>query len=200
VNALEAVLRSSAEELRGRGVGFALVGGLAVSVRAEPRFTRDLDLAIAVDSDEEAESVLGGFLSHGWRMLSQIEEECHRRLASARLSPPEDVTPLGVVLDLLFASSGIEPELVEAAESVRVFEDLEIPVSRVGHLIALKILAQDPSGRPQDRLDARALLGVADPAALDQARASLDRIRELGCHRGKDLRRELDFLLAERRP
>ena len=33
----------------------ALVGGLAVSARAEPRFTRDVDLAVAVVSDDEAE-------------------------------------------------------------------------------------------------------------------------------------------------
>ncbi len=37
-------------------VGFALVGGLAVSARSEPRFTRDIDLAVAVDGDQQAES------------------------------------------------------------------------------------------------------------------------------------------------
>jgi hypothetical protein len=30
------------------GLGGALVGGFAVSVRTEPRFTRDVDLAVAV--------------------------------------------------------------------------------------------------------------------------------------------------------
>jgi hypothetical protein len=44
--------------LRPRGKRFALVGGLAVSVRAEVRFTRDVDLAVAVSSDAEAESLV----------------------------------------------------------------------------------------------------------------------------------------------
>jgi len=33
----------------------ALVGGLAVSARTEPRFTRDLDVAVAVPDDAGAE-------------------------------------------------------------------------------------------------------------------------------------------------
>ena len=50
-------LRLIVTELRANGVGFALVGGLAVSVRTEPRFTRDVDVAVAVGSDSEAESL-----------------------------------------------------------------------------------------------------------------------------------------------
>ena len=34
-----------------RGRGIALVGGLAVSARTQPRFTRDVDFAIAVNND-----------------------------------------------------------------------------------------------------------------------------------------------------
>lgn len=36
---------------------WALVGGLAISARIEPRFTRDLDIAIAVENDARAEEV-----------------------------------------------------------------------------------------------------------------------------------------------
>lgn len=38
---LEAALRQISIDLTAAGVGFALIGGLAVSVRTEPRFTRD---------------------------------------------------------------------------------------------------------------------------------------------------------------
>lgn len=37
--------------LRREGVSGCLVGGLAVSVRCDPRFTRDVDLAIALQND-----------------------------------------------------------------------------------------------------------------------------------------------------
>jgi hypothetical protein len=46
--------------------GTALVGELVVSARAEPRLTRDVDLAVAVETDDEAKAMLhrplcGGF-------------------------------------------------------------------------------------------------------------------------------------------
>ncbi len=39
-------LKRAADDLTAEGVGFAVVGGLAVSVRGEPRFTRDVDFAV----------------------------------------------------------------------------------------------------------------------------------------------------------
>lgn len=44
----------------------ALIGGLAVSVRAEPRFTRDIDLAVTVRDDADAERLVNS-LAGGWR-------------------------------------------------------------------------------------------------------------------------------------
>lgn len=45
---LKDVLRTVVSELDGAGSPWALVGGLAVSARLEPRFTRDIDLAVSV--------------------------------------------------------------------------------------------------------------------------------------------------------
>jgi hypothetical protein len=49
----EAAARAAAD-LAELGARFALVGGLAVSVWGEPRYTRDVDLAVGVDLDEFA--------------------------------------------------------------------------------------------------------------------------------------------------
>ena len=54
VSSVEQQLRQAATDLIKVGVRFAVVGGLAVSARAEPRLTRDADFAVAVASDEEA--------------------------------------------------------------------------------------------------------------------------------------------------
>jgi hypothetical protein len=51
-------LQRAAALLEDLGVGWALVGGLAVGVHADPRFTRDVDLAIAVVNDREAEGLI----------------------------------------------------------------------------------------------------------------------------------------------
>jgi hypothetical protein len=53
---LGVALQRISEGLQRASVPFALVGGLAVSVPAEPRFTRDIDLAVAVAGDVEAEA------------------------------------------------------------------------------------------------------------------------------------------------
>jgi hypothetical protein len=61
------------------------------------------------------------------------------------------------VTDLLFASSGIEPEIVAAAEELLVLPDLTQSVATVGHLLAMKLLARDDRHRPADADDLAAL-------------------------------------------
>lgn len=58
VNHLDGLLRQMAEIFNNQPEAWALVGGLAVSVRTEPRFTRDLDLAVAVSDDHAAEALI----------------------------------------------------------------------------------------------------------------------------------------------
>jgi predicted nucleotidyltransferase len=198
LSALADALRLAAEELRARGADFALVGGLAVSARSEPRFTRDVDLAISVASDREAEALVRSFLAQGWRVLAQVEQEAIGRLATVRLAPSPARVSDAVVIDLLLASSGIEPEIVAAAEPLTVFKDVVVPVANVAHLLALKVLAQDDRTRPQDRIDARSLVAISSRKELDDARAALELIRKRGFHRGKDLMREFDELIAAR--
>lgn len=81
---------------------WALIGGLAVSARAEPRTTRDLDVVVSVSADPEAEGIVSFFLSRGYRFESQLEQEATGRLATMRLQMPGEEGG-GVVADLLFA-------------------------------------------------------------------------------------------------
>src|SRR6185295_18335123 len=69
VTDLEKILRHIQSELEGRGKQWSLVGGLAVVVRGEPRFTRDADLAVAVGNDAEAESLVRGLQERGGRKV-----------------------------------------------------------------------------------------------------------------------------------
>lgn len=54
VLSVDAVLRQAASDLEAIGARWAVIGGLAVAFRAEPRFTKDVDLAVAVADDQEA--------------------------------------------------------------------------------------------------------------------------------------------------
>ncbi len=176
----------------------ALVGGLAVSARSEPRFTRDVDLAVAVGSDLDAESLVRRLIGNGYRVAAQIEQEATGRLATVRLLPVDGA----VVCDLLFASSGIEPELVRSATRLTLFADVTVSVASVGHLIALKLLSRSPR-RSQDDADLRALYTVADAATLAEAQMALALITSRGYAREKQLEREFSEwlrLMASEKP
>lgn len=186
------VLTRIAGELGGLGAPYALVGGLAVSVRTEPRFTRDVDLAVAVGSDDEAEAIVRALRASGYRVLAHLEQTAAGRLASVRLE-----AEAGAPVDLLFASSGIEVDVVGAAEPLEVLPGVTVPVATMPHLLALKVLARDDRLRPQDRGDAVALIAAMSEADLDETRACLARISERGYQRARDLGADLDQLLGE---
>lgn len=187
------VLSRIAGDLAESEDSFALVGGLAVSARTEPRFTRDADIAVIVDSDEQAEELVYSLKAVGYSIDTLVEQEAVGRLATVRLSPP-GADLRGIVVDLLFASSGIEHEVVQNAERLRVLEDIEVLVARVGHLIALKVLSRDDVKRPQDLVDLRALLKVASESDLNEARTAMALIAERGYARGRDLLGHLELL------
>ena len=193
MTSLEAALRRIDRDLAQARHPFALVGGLAVSARTEPRFTRDADLAVAVGSDSEAEALVLALRTGGYRIASVLEQETVGRLATVRLAPLP--APQATVIDLLFASSGIEAEIVAEAETIELLPRLPMRVARVGHLIALKVLSRDDERRPQDAVDLRALRRVASEADLLRARLAVAAITERGYGRGRDLAGALDGLL-----
>jgi len=193
---VETALKRIQGDLEGLDRRWALLGGLAVSARAEPRFTRDADLAVLVADDRDAKRLVLVLRDRGYRVISAMEQEATGRLAAVRLAPPGE-TEQGVVVDLLFGSSGIEPEIVMAAESLEILPGLRVPVARLGHLLGLKLLARDDRTRPQDRADLVALLARADRAAIDLARNALTLITTRGFHRGRDLLADLDSLIAQ---
>ncbi len=190
----ESAVRTATTRLDALGLDHALVGGFAVSIRCEPRFTRDIDLVVAVTGDDGAEAVIRTFVQGGYEVLATVEQEVAGRLAMARLAlgPGDDV------IDLLFASSGIEAEIASAAEQLEVLPTLVLPVATVGHLIALKLLATDDRTRPQDALDLRALVHVAEDADIEVARRAVVLIEDRGFQRGRDLTAALDRLVTAR--
>lgn len=193
MTALETVLRQVCSDLAETRHAFALVGGLAVSARTEPRFTRDADIAVAVASDAEAEALVRTLRSTGYEIEAVVEQDAVGRLATARLR--RSAEPTSPVIDLLFASAGIEPEIVAAADDFELLPRLRVRVATTGHLIALKVLARDDVTRPQDVSDLRALLRVASADDVARARAALTLIVKRGYHRGRDLQAELEKLL-----
>lgn len=179
---LQKVLIRLESDLRVLRLRWALIGGLAVSARAEPRTTRDLDAAIAVGGDREAERISADLHARGYIYDSMLENQDTGRLATVRLLAPGE-RPGGTIVDLLFASSGVESEVVDAAEPIEVMPGLAVPVATVGHLLALKILA----ARPKDLEDIETLMTVATSVDIESTQETLTLIIDRGYGRDKNL-------------
>jgi len=191
---LIAALGQALGDLDALGSKVALVGGLAIAVRVDPRFTRDVDLAVSVEDDKGAEDVVRGLLHRGYGLVATVEQDHTGRLATARLAMPSQGDH-GVVLDLLFATVGIEREIVAAASVVDILPGLALPVAQVGHLLAMKLLSRDDH-RPLDQADLDGLLGVADGREIQRLRRAVTLIEARGCDRGRDLEAALRVLLS----
>ena len=192
---LEEALRQIVGDLGDLGPPWALVGGLAVCARAEPRPTVDIDIAVAVPDDATAKARVCDLLAVGYRLRESIVHDQTGRLATVRLLSP--VAGEDVAVDLFFASSGVEAEVVGAAESLEVSPGLTIPVARIGHLIAVKLCWRASAKRDSDL---RTLIERAGAEDLEDARHLIAAMTERGYHRGRDLGAALDSWLARREP
>ncbi len=181
------------ELLKRVGARFAVVGGIAVSFRAEERTTKDLDLVIAVEDDAAAQRFVHEFSQLGYLIDDIFEHETANRMSTVRMISQGD-HPMFV--DLLFASSGIESEIIDSAEESHIFSNTNVHVATVPALIALKVLSARP-GRMKDIVDLQSLFEVASQEEIAEARYLLDLITTRGYNRNKDLQKDLDRYLEQ---
>lgn len=135
------------------------------------------------------------FAERRYVVFSVVEQDATHRLATARLAPIAAHGEASVIVDLLFASSGIEREIAEQAETLEVLPGIDVPVTRTGHLLALKVLARSDA-RPQDAADIQALLKVLDAEERSRALEAGRLILARGFARGKDLPSEIARLFV----
>lgn len=132
-------------------------------------------------------------VQQGYRVGASIEQQRTKRLATIRLTHS---ALSDVFVDLLFASSGIERELVERAQSLKISADVRLPIASIAELLALKVLSRGPR-RLQDDLDLIALLQASSARDLRAAERNLELIRQRGYARGKNLSAEWKRVLTK---
>lgn len=165
-----------------------------MSFRSIVRTTNDLDLAVVVSGDAEAESIVRTLIGLGYRAEQLLESDVSGRLATVRMISAGERE---VFVDLLFASAGIEREVVESSSPIEIFPSLTLQVASRSALIALKVLSANPNTRIKDVIDLQNLLDNAAPGEVDVSRALLDLITERGYNRNKDLQKDLDGYIAQ---
>ena len=137
---------------------------------------------------------MAAMLQQGYTVNALLEDESSHGLATVRLNiPPADAPPL--LLDLLFGTCGIEPEIVAAATVETVLPNAAMPVAIVPHLLAMKVLASRDT-REHDVPDIARLLEVSTDDDILVARNALKLMTERGFNREKDLERDFDAYLA----
>ena len=162
--ALWPTLADAAQVLETRGIRFALIGGLAVSLRGQPRMTVDVDLVILADIDQALRLAQELSSTPFEPLFPGVEEVVARSFIL-----PLRHRATGIRVDVAIGMSGFEQQAVSRATKVTI-GDVRVPVVVVEDLLVMKALA----GRPQDDQDIRGLVaaqrGAIDwPACLDVA-------------------------------
>lgn len=151
------VLSVITKEFKARGVRFALIGGIGMSLRGAVRATVDIDFLVNKGDLEKIRSVME---DNGYRCIYQSEN------VSQYVS---DVKLLGAI-DLLHAFRPISLKMLEKSEPLPVFEgELQVPVLKTEDIIGLKIqaIANNPERRELDGKDIENLLSLHGGKGVD---------------------------------
>jgi len=114
----------------------------------------------------------------GYSPLATVEHDTQSRLSTVRLASKSDVK-----VDLLFASSGIEQEVVSRSTIFKLTNVGSVAVARAEELLAMKVLSMDDR-RLQDQIDARRLVSRNPGLDLLAVRDNLANIQTRGYSRG----------------
>jgi predicted nucleotidyltransferase len=134
--------------LDSRGLPAALIGGLAVSLRGQPRMTVDVDLVVRADVDAALQLVRSLAETPFEPLFAGVEE-----VVTTAFILPLRHRSTGIRVDLAIGMSGFEREAIRRATRLVVGAG-SVPVVTVEDLLIMKALA----GRPQDEGDIRGLV------------------------------------------
>ena len=158
-DALTRALAALSDWLTAAGVPYAVIGGIAVSLQASPRYTQDIHAVVWVD-DAGWAALLAAAADFGIR--PRIDDALGFAARSRLLLLSHDN---GVPLDVSCGALPFEHDLVQAAAVLDV-GGVTVRVARPEHLLVLKAVAD----RPRDHADIESLLRTHPDLDLDGAR------------------------------
>jgi len=127
-------------------VEYAIIGGYAVSIHAEPRYTKDLDILI-IPSKKNAKAVLTALSAFG----APVDNLSAKELATPGLIYVFGIPPLRV--DIINRIEGADSSKIIKRADVIQLSGVSARVVSYDDLIALKKIA----GRAQDKADIKSL-------------------------------------------
>jgi hypothetical protein len=148
--AFVSALKSLNDWLNAEQVPHALIGGVAVSLLAQPRATQDIDAVIWLD-EQRWEAFFRAGEARGFepRLNDALEFAARSRVLLLRHQRS------GVSIDLSFGALAFEREMIERAMTLEI-DELKLKVPTPEDLIITKAVAQ----RPKDIADIEAILNI----------------------------------------
>jgi uncharacterized nucleotidyltransferase DUF6036 len=139
-------------------VKYLVVGGYAVSVHAQPRATKDLDILVQPD-EANAAALFRALAKFGAPLEGLKPDDFTERGSFFRMGTPP------VMVDILPEIAGVEFDRAwrrRVMETIDAETGLKAPFISVADLIA----AKEAAGRAQDLADAEALRTASNRAAI----------------------------------
>jgi predicted nucleotidyltransferase len=144
----ERLLERLAQALESRSIAYMVIGGQAVLLYAEPRLTRDVDVALGL-SVTRLPTLLEVIRALGLRVRVQNAEDFVRQ---TMVLPCEEAAS-SIRVDFIFSNTPYEAEALSRVNRVRVGGS-EVCYASVEDLIIHKLVA----GRPRDIEDVHSIL------------------------------------------
>lgn len=144
----EDLLSKIADNLKANSFPYMIIGGQAVLLYGEPRLTRDIDIALGVNTDR-LHDLLGIIENMSFRPLIEDTESFVRQ--TMVLPVIDDTT--GIRVDFIFSFTHYETEAMKRVRRIRI-KDVEVSFASPEDVIIHKIFA----GRPRDIEDSRAII------------------------------------------
>ncbi len=136
--------------LEASGLPGALIGGLAVSLRGQPRMTVDVDLVVQADIDDALRLIRTLPETPFEPLFPGVED-----VVTTAFILPLRHRSTGIRVDLALGMSGFERDSIGRATRIPIGAG-SVPVVAVEDLLVMKALA----GRPQDEADIRGLVDL----------------------------------------
>ncbi len=128
--------------MEGQGIGYAVIGGLAVQIWGEPRFTLDIDVTVLVNMPQE-EQFVRTVLSHFTpRVSDPLEFALEHRVVLIKSAS-------GCNIDLTLGLPGYEEGMIERARLIELESGASVRICTPEDLVILKAVA----GRAKDWQD-----------------------------------------------
>ena len=147
-NQFDGAIARVAKLLKSRNLTFALIGGLASSIRGQLRVTADIDIVIDCEVPE-AIAMLEQLDDATFRPFVEDAETSIRQYYILPLKDVASETPI----DLVIGASGFEKLVIQRAFKPKGYP---IPVATAEDLLLMKIMAN----RPQDQTDVQGIVST----------------------------------------